>query len=134
MGQIGQGVTLNGFFHEDAQYTWLLAAAIVAANVGSAVSGVAGTANTVKLAADGERIYGRLETYEDRKVEGMKTGTVNTNAGVIFPLKAADAMAPGDTAVGGGAGTVRKALTADGFSNWVCAEKLSGNRVVLVKL
>jgi hypothetical protein len=131
--QIGQGVTLNGHFHEDSQYTFVLNAAIVKGDVGKAVTITA--TNTVSLAADGGEIDGRLEVVEDRVQEGIKVGTVNAKAGVIFPLKSGDALAPGDRACGGGAGTVRKALEADaGNHNWKCVEKLSATQVVLLKL
>lgn len=131
--QIGQGVTLNGHFHEDSQYTFILNAAITKADIGKAVR-ITG-ANTVSLAADGEEIDGRLETVEDRVAEGVKVGTINANSGVVFPLKASDTLAPGDWAIGGGAGSVRKALVADTVvRSWKCVEKLSATQVVLLKL
>jgi len=131
--QIGQGVTLSGHFHEDSQYTFVLNAAITKADIGKAVR-VTGT-NTVSLAGDGEEIDGRLETVEDRVQEGIKVGTINTNAGVNYPLKAADALAPGDWAIGGGAGSVRKALAADEVvKRWKCVEKINATTVVLLKL
>lgn len=131
--QIGQGVTLNGHFHEDSQYTFLLASAITKADIGKAVTITA--TNEVSLAADGAEIDGRLEVVEDRVTEGVKVGTINTKAGVIFPLKNADTLAPGDWAVGGGAGTVRKALVTDEVvRRWKCVEKLSATQVVLLQL
>lgn len=131
--QIGQGVTLSGHFHEDSQYTFVLNAAITKADIGKAVR-VTG-ANTVSLVGDGEEIDGRLETVEDRVQEGIKVGTVNACAGVNFTLKTGDALAPGDWAVGGGAGAVRKALAADEVQRrWKCVEKVNATTVVLLKL
>lgn len=111
-------VGLRGFHFEDWILTFTLAAGITAADVGKAVS-FGGAANTVKLAADGDAIIGKLATVEDRKVEGQLVGSVELKFSDLLPVKAGDAVAAGDTVVGGGAGTVKKAAAADHSNNIV---------------
>ena len=54
MATIGAGVTLRGQTQPESRYTFVLDAAIVAADAGKAVSIKAGSANTVKLSAVGD--------------------------------------------------------------------------------
>lgn len=122
-------VSLRGFHFEAFMFTFLLAAGITAADRGKAVSW-GGAPNTVKLAADGDKIIGRLEVVEDRKVEGQLVGTVALKFANLVPIKAGDALAAGDTAIGAGAGTVKKAATADHDVNFV-AEVIGTNAVVV---
>jgi hypothetical protein len=122
-------VSLRGFHFEDFHLTFTLAAGIVAADVGKAVS-FGAAANTVKLAGDGDTIIGRLATVEDRKVEGQLIGAVALKFANVLPIKAGDAIAAGDTAIGGGNGTVKKAATADHSKNFV-AEIIGTDAVVV---
>jgi hypothetical protein len=70
-------------------------------------------ANTVKIAGNGDRIVGYARTFEDRINEGTKLVTVETKFIMNFPVTAADALAVGDTAVGGtNAGEVKKGTAA----------------------
>lgn len=121
-------VSLRGFHFEDWILTATLAAGITANDVGKAVS-FGGAANTVKLAADGDAIIGKLATVEDRKVEGQLIGAVELKFSDRLPIKVGDAIAAGDTAVGGGGGTVKKAATAD-HSNNIVWEVADGFAVV----
>lgn len=85
MTQIGT-LSLNGIFHEDSIYTFLLKAGIVEADVGKAVALDATAANTVKLAGDGDIVIGRLDVVEDRVTEGVLVGSVVTQGGMKFPV------------------------------------------------
>lgn len=123
-------VSLRGFHFEDFHLTGTLAAGITAAHVGRAVSVDATAANKFKLAGDGDTIVGRLATVEDRKVEGQLIGTIAFRFANSIPIKAGDTIAAGDTAIGGGDGTVKKAATADHSKNFV-AEIINGEAVVV---
>ena len=106
MAIIGAGVTLRGQTQPESRYTFVLDAAIVAADIGKAVSIKAGSANTVKLAAAGELVVGRLYSFEDRTVEGIKVGTVETRGG--FVMTTTGVVAVGNSVVGDAiAGTVK---------------------------
>ena len=124
MAQIGT-ISLNGIFHEDAQYPFLLASGIDADDVGKAVS-MGSAANTVKLAADGDVIIGRLEVVEDRVTEGVLIGTVALQGGYKFPvatgLAAGDVPDVGEYLHGGGAGGVKGSTTP---SSWLVVEMAS---------
>lgn len=111
---IGEGISHRGIEHEDCNYPYNLAAAIVAADVGKAVSIDTTAARTVKLAADGDVIHGWLVSVEDRTIEGLKVGTVSLKGGVRFTRAAgAPAVTVGAPLCGAGNGEVRVALAAD---------------------
>lgn len=124
-------VSLRGFHFEDFHLTFTLAAGIVAADVGKAVS-FGAAPNTVKLAADGDTIIGRLATVEDRKVEGSLVGAVALKFSNTLPIKAGQVVAAGDTVVGAGNGEVKKAAEADHTDNFVA--EVIGNLAVVVKV
>lgn len=140
-------VSLRGLYHEDAQYTFLLASGITQADVGKAVTLDLTAANTVKLAADNDRILGRLHSVEGRTQEGpiARTGAVGLAGGYDFLVNPqATASSPdetpaiGDYIVGGtataGNGYVQKEQTG-GKSDWLVVEVLdSGARVVAIKV
>ncbi|MBC2806557.1 hypothetical protein C3Y94_025745 [Rhizobium ruizarguesonis] len=125
-------VSLRGFHFEDFILTFTLAAGIVAADSGKAVSVDASGPNKVKLAGDGDTIIGRLQTVEDRKVEGQLVGAVELKFANLIPIKAGDLIAVGDTAIGGGGGTVKKAATADHAKNFVA--EIIGTDAVVVQI
>ena len=113
--EIGQGISLAGLFHEDWQYPFYVSGAVTQADVGKAVTLDTTAQNTVKLAGDGDPILGRLETFEDRTVEGVKVGTVSIQGGMKFP-KTAAAIAVGNSIVGGGGGLVKADVSANGHN------------------
>lgn len=125
MTQIGT-TSLNGIFHEEFQYPFLLASGIDADDEGKAVALDATAANTVKLAGDGDVIIGRLETVEDRSIEGILIGTVSLFGGLKFPVEsglgAADVPDVGEYLHGGGTGGVKGSTTA---SKWLVVEMAS---------
>lgn len=102
-------VVSYGFPIDVTTFTYLLASALTAADVGKAVSLDTAAANRVKLAADAERIFGRLETYEDRDVLSIKTGAVSRLFKEKLPAAEGHGIVVGDRVVGAGAGLVRKA-------------------------
>lgn len=104
---IAQGISHEGIFIEEFQFPWNLASGIVAADVGKAVAIDTGADTTVKLAGDGDAIIGRLETFEDRVVEGIKVGAVSHAGGVKFPYKTGETLARGNYVVGAGSGEVK---------------------------
>ena len=127
MAIIGAGVTLRGQTQPDSRYTFVLDAAIVAADIGKAVSIKAGSANTVKLAGDGDLIVGNLFSIEDRTVEGVKVGTVSTRGG--FLLNTTGVIAVGDSVVGSAtAGSVKAGADS---RNRVVEIPAAGTAVVL---
>jgi hypothetical protein len=118
-------VSLAGYFHEDSQFTVLLASGITAADVGKALAKDGTVANRYKLAADGEIVEGRLEVVESRTVEGTLVGTMARRFSNWLPVKAADALAPGDRILGAGNGEIRKSLTTMDY-RWVVNEVTGG--------
>lgn len=117
MATIGAGVSLRGMEHNDFHYPFNLAAGIVAADAGKAVSLDSTAANTVKLAADGDAVLGKLVTVENRSVEGVLVGTVALRGG--FKFSTSGTVAVGDSVQGAGAGVVKKLTTADHSKNFV---------------
>lgn len=117
MATIGAGVSLRGMEHDDFHYPFNLAAGIVAADVGKAVSLDSTAANTVKLAADGDTVLGKLVTVESRTIEGVLVGTVALRGG--FKFSTTGAVAVGDSVQGAGAGVVKKMTAANHATNFV---------------
>lgn len=108
---IGAGVSLQNIFVEEFAFPFNLAAGITASDVGKAVSVDTSAANTVKLAADGDTILGRLEVVENRVQEGILVGTVMLKGALKFPVKTGETPLVGDRLVGAGAGEVKSAVT-----------------------
>lgn len=130
---IGNGVSLRGMYHDDFQYPFVLAAGITKADEGKAVTLDASAVNTVKLAGDGDRILGRLEVVEIRIQEGINIGTVSIQGGLDYPIKANEKFVSGDGLVGGGAGTVRKAVAPEWSNILATGEFAKSGNVVAIK-
>jgi len=143
MPAIGK-VSLKGLPVEDFINTFLVkigGSEATQADAGNAAMSIdTTTANQVKLAVDGERIYGRLEVREDRVQEGIVVGSIARKGGVTFNVSPTVSLsspitnpAIGDFLVGavnGSAkgGFVRKASTAEiqaGKSNWQVVELIT---------
>jgi hypothetical protein len=105
--------SLRGINVEEFAFPFNLASAVVAANVGGAVTLDLTAENTMKMAGAGDKVYGQLQTFEDRTIEGIKVGTVMLKGGMRFTIADAETVIVGDTLVGAGSatGTV-KALAA----------------------
>lgn len=76
-GIIGNGVSVRGIVFNQFDITFNISGTVVAADVGKAVTLDTAAANTMKLAGDGDTIYGILRSYENRVQEGIKVGTVS---------------------------------------------------------
>lgn len=108
------GVVSYGFPIDATIFTYLLAAGMTAADVGKAVTLDTTAANRVRLAAAGEAIFGRLESYEDRDSLSIKTGAVARQFKEKLPAPAGHNMVVGDSVTGGAiAGNAAKAGAAN---------------------
>lgn len=125
----GHGVTLKGIYHPEFGYTFLLNSATTSAAVYKAMS-MDNTANTAKLAADGDRLLGWLFSFEDRQNEGVKVGAIRTKGAVELPKKSGETWALGQSVVGGGAGTVKPA--ASGVVNNTVVVEIKTDTVVVL--
>lgn len=104
-----QGVTLKGTIPSNDP-TFVLDDNITENDCGKAVMQDTSAANKVKLATAGAEILGRLETFENRVVEGVKVGAVKLIGGFELPTaEAYAAPAVGDALVGAAGGFVNKA-------------------------
>lgn len=110
-GVIGGGVTLRGVNDSNDGITWNLAASVTKADLDAPMSIDTSSNATLKKAADGEVVYAPLSTFEDREVEGIKTGTAYTKGFFTFPYSGT--LAVGDSIVADGTGKVKKATGAN---------------------
>lgn len=142
MTAIGK-VSLKGLPVEDFINTFFVktgATEAAQSDAGNAAMAIdTSTANQVKLAGDGDRIYGRLEVREDRVQEGIVVGSIARKGGVTFNVGPNVSLtspitnpAIGDFLVGATNGTkggfVRKASAAEiqaGKSNWQVVELIT---------
>lgn len=112
-------VKLDGFDQKAFQLTWNLTAGIVAADIGKALSINSAAANTLKLAADGDVIVGRLMTVEARTTEGTLVGTCEHLFAALLPIKAGltagAVVAVGSNVIGAGAGEIKATTAAAGL-------------------
>lgn len=131
-------VSLVGFHFEDFILTMNLTGVTSIENlstlVGHAVSLDTSAANSVKLAADGDVIIGRIATAERRKVEGTTVAAVELKFIGKVPLKASDTAAVGDTVVGAGNGEVKKLSSGGSPSINYVVEKIGTTHVVVVQI
>ncbi len=108
---IGAGITFDEIVHEDSQYPFYVSGTINrAADIGKAVAIDATAPYTVKLAGDGDKVLGKLASYEDRVNEGIKVGTVSVAGGFALPRANANIVINvGEFVQGAGAGLVKAA-------------------------
>lgn len=117
-------VILDGFTQNDFVFTMFLSTGsdMTADELhGRAVSLDTTAEATVKVAADGDPIYGRIFVAEDRSQEGVTTVSVATRFRKRLKKGAGVAFNIGDTAVGAGDGLVKPAAAADPAKNVVLA-------------
>jgi hypothetical protein len=96
-------VDLRGIHFEDRKVTMTLKTGIVKTDEGKPVTIDTSANNTVKLAGDGDSIFGVLEVVENRSVDGILVGTISLNFIQEWDILAADTLAVGDVAIGGAA-------------------------------
>lgn len=126
-------VVLDGFTQHDFAFTMYLAAGHGLTDsdlIGRVVSLDTSADATVKVAADGENIYGRIFQVEDRSQEDVVTVTVETRFRKRLKKANATVITRGASVVGAGAGLVKAAGTADGAKNIVLA---AGTDFVIVE-
>lgn len=130
MASVLLGPAGREYHFEDSEFSFFVSGisttdkgVAAAAAVGSAVSYDTGATLTVKLAADGDEIVGRLEACELRAQDGVVMGTVSLRFIGNLPLKAGETPAIGAQIIGGGitagVGTVktRTAIANTGSGN-----------------
>jgi hypothetical protein len=92
-------IVLEAFSFEDFTFTRFITGTVDASCIGKAVTLDPAVAGAVKLAGEGDSVYGRIYTYEDRAQEGTKV--VGCERKFIKRLpKSAAAVAIGDHVVG----------------------------------
>lgn len=86
----------------------------VAAAAGKVVSLDTAATNTVKLAADGDAIFGRVYVAENRAILGIRTASVARKFKEKVPTVGGYNPAIGDRIIGAGGGLVKKATANSG--------------------
>lgn len=116
MASAALSVGLWEYHDEDAQFSYLISGTTSATDpatiVGYACSLDTATVGTVKLAADGDRIFGRIEAFEFRAQEGEAIVTVAKAFVGNLPLKTGDTPGIGVQLLGAGIGEVKANVTA----------------------
>lgn len=137
MASFHNQVSLDGFHQENFMLTMKVSGASSVTDsrlmVGKAVSLDTTAANTVKLAADGDIIIGRLESFENRAVEGVVVGAVAFRFAGRFPIKAGETVVVGNTVIGAGAGEVKAAAALAGNLAYNFVAEVIGTEAVVVK-
>lgn len=109
MSAIGSGgISIAGIYDPEDSFPFYISGTASKSDVSSPVALDTTANNTAKLAGDGDEIIGVLASFENRVTEGVIVGSVVTEGGFAFPIKAGDTLARGDSVVGGGSGTVKK--------------------------
>lgn len=117
MAYNGTGVVSFGFPIDAFTFTYYISglanAAAVAGAPGKAVAIDDTAASTVKLAGDGDAIFGRVFSAEDRDVLGVKTAAIQRRFKEKLPAASGHGITVGDSVVGAGAGLVKLAVAAN---------------------
>ena len=111
----------HGFSNNETAFTYLISGTCTASDVGKAVALDTAAANTVKLAGDNDVIFGRLETFEDRTVLGIKVGAVARQFKQKLP-KTAAAITVGQSVSGSATPGAVKAATAQDTNRNIVVE------------
>jgi hypothetical protein len=127
-------VVSYGFPLDQFTFTYLLATAVTEDNVGHAVTLDTSAASKFKLAGNGNPIHGRLFSFENDTVLGVRKGAVERKFKQKLPAIAAHGIVVGDSVCGSATpGTVRKAIPGtDPITNLVV--EVIGNEVVVESL
>lgn len=119
MAYTPNAVVLEGFPFGIFTFTYEMSGvaqtdAAAAATLGKAVSLDTTAPGTVKLAAAGERIFGRVYTCENRAVLGMVTGAIARKFKERLPAASGHGIAIGASVEGAGDGLVQAAAAYNG--------------------
>lgn len=114
-------VSLEAFSQNDFTFTRFITGVVTPADVGKAVAFDAASPASVKLAGDGDEVYGRIYQVENRTQEGVTTVTVERKFTKRLPIKAGQVVVVGGTVIGAGAGEVKPAVTPNPLNNIVLA-------------
>lgn len=128
-------VVAHSFSYPDYTFSMNVSGAVTQADVGKAVTLDSGAENTVKLAGDGDHVYGRLETIETGGLDGLTVGAISRKFRAILPTAAA--VTVGAEVTGSAtAGAVKPtaAQPAEGAKSNRVLAILTGNRAVVEKL
>jgi len=121
-------VVSRGYSFEPFKFTYYVSGSVTADDVGKAVALDTTAANTVKLAGDNDIIFGRLETFEDRAVLGVKVGTVARKFKDIVPYTGT-APTIGQSVTGSATAGVVKVATSQDITDNRVVETLTINSV-----
>ena len=133
-------VTLKGFHFEDFHLTMNLSGLTNQFDstkmIGKAIALDPTKPNTAKLAGDGDKIIGRLSSFENRQNEGTVVGAVEFRFSNTLTVadSAVATIAVGDTVVGAGNGEVKKAPANDPTINVVAELSADKKTAVVAKL
>lgn len=119
------GIRHHGIHVEDAAFPFNMENAVVLADVGKAMTIDTGADCSAKLAGDGDRVIGKLQTFEDRVQEGVKVGTVLMQGG--FQFNTTGVVAVGNSVVGSATAGSVKAASATRADNMVTAVDAGNN-------
>lgn len=108
---VGMGVTLLGVDFPEWGITTYLNTATTKDHLGVAMAVDTSAPNTMKPAADGDLLRGILYTFEDRKQEGVKVGTIRMKGGFKLPIATGQTVTVGQSVVGAGDGKVKPSAT-----------------------
>lgn len=124
-------VVAETFSFEDFTFTQVVTGAVTLADVGKAVTIDTTQDNAVKLAGDGDVVFGRLETVEIREQEGITVGAIARKFRTRLPKAAATNITRGQCVVGAGNGLVKGAAANETINtvivvgtDYVIVEKL----------
>lgn len=104
-------VNLQNIVPNTARYTFAVVGSITLADVGKAVALDHSQDNAVRLAGDGDEVYGRIFVVEDRSTGNV--ATIETLGGFTLPVAVGSTFTRGQTPVGAGNGLVKPATTND---------------------
>lgn len=105
------GVTIVGIGHNVINPTFNLASGLAESDVGQPVAVDTSATMQVKKPADGDIVFGILQSYESDPQTGLKRGAVSLTGGFRLTYKTSDAVAVGDSVVSAGANEVKKTTT-----------------------
>jgi hypothetical protein len=106
-------ISHRGIEFEAFHIAFNMTGTVTQADIGKAVSIDSAAPGSVKLAADGDLVFGKLVTYEARTIEGVTVATVATKFGHQFVVAANAILAIGTSVVGAGAGLIKTTATAN---------------------